>query len=64
MWLRHCERTPVSFVCSIPPSLPIVQLNKEKKYSSTHQNTDTSFPNQETLTSHLYIPTHSEETPQ
>ena len=29
-----------------------------------HQNTDTSFPNQETLTSHLYKPTHSEETPQ
>ena len=28
-----------------------------------HQNTDTSFPNQETLTSHLYKPTHSEETP-
>ena len=23
------------------------RLNKEKKYSSTHQNTDTSFPNQE-----------------
>ena len=23
-----------------------------------------SFPNQETLTSHLYKPTHSEETPQ
>jgi len=36
----------------------------EKKYSSTHQNTDTSFPNQETLTSHLYKPTHSEEMPQ
>ena len=36
----------------------------EKKSSSTHQNTDTSFPNQETLTSHLYNPTHSEETPQ
>ena len=26
---------------------------KEKKYSSTHQNTDTSFPKQETLTNHL-----------
>ena len=37
---------------------------REKKYSSIHQNTDTSFPNQETLTSHLYKPTHSEETPQ
>ena len=35
---------------------------REKKSSSTHQNTDTSFPNQETLTSHLYKPTHSEET--
>ena len=30
----------------------------------THQNTDTSFPNQETLTNHQYNPTHSEETPQ
>ena len=37
---------------------------REKKYSSIHQNIDTSFPNQETLTSHLYKPTHSEETPQ
>ena len=40
-----------------------MQNLREKKYSSTHQNTDTSFPNQETLTSHLYKPTHSEETP-
>ena len=38
--------------------------SREKKYSSTHQNTDTSFPNQETLTRHLYKPTHSEEMPQ
>ena len=43
-----------------------VQLfeRREKKYSSIHQNIDTSFPNQETLTSHRYKPTHSEETPQ
>ena len=39
-------------------------MRREKKYSSTHQNTDTSFPKQETLTSHLYKPTHREETPQ
>jgi len=39
--------------------------SREEKSSSTHQNTDTSFPNQETLTSHPYYnPTHSEETPQ
>ena len=37
--------------------------SREKKFSSTHQNTDTSFPNPETLTSHPYNPTHSEETP-
>jgi len=37
---------------------------RKKKYSSTHQNTDTSFHNQESLTSHLYKPTHSEEKPQ
>ena len=37
---------------------------REKKSSSTHQKTDTKFPNQETLTSHPYNPTHSEETPQ
>ena len=36
--------------------------SREKKSSSTHQNTDTSFHNQETLTSHLFNPTHSEET--
>jgi len=27
--------------------------SREKRFSSTHQNTNTSFPNQETLTSHL-----------
>ena len=37
---------------------------QEKKFSSSHQNTDASFPNQETLTSHPYNPTHSKETPQ
>ena len=54
---------PVSFVCSIAPSLPTVRLNKEKKYSSTHQTTDTSFPNQETFPSNLYKPTPNEEKP-
>ena len=38
--------------------------SREKKSSSTHQKTNTNFPNQETLTSHPYNPTHSEETPQ
>jgi len=33
--------------------------SRGKKSSSTHQNTDTSFPNQETLTSHPSNPTHS-----
>ena len=37
-------------------------LHSREKSSSTHQNTDTSFPNQETLTSHWYNPTHSKET--
>ena len=54
-------RAHASVICLQHPSLPTARLNKEKKYSSTHQNTDTSFPNQETLTSHLYKPTHSEE---
>jgi len=35
--------------------------SREKKSSSTHQNTDPSFPNQETLTSHSSNPTHREE---
>ena len=35
--------------------------SREKKSSSTHQNTDTSFSNQETLTSHPSNPTHSED---
>ena len=30
--------------------------SREKKSSSTHQNTDTSFPKQVTLTSHPYNP--------
>ena len=37
---------------------------REKKSSPTHQNTDTSFPNQETLISHPYNPTHSEGHPE
>ena len=32
--------------------------SRGKKSSSTHQNTDASFPNQETLTSQLFNPTH------
>ena len=35
--------------------------SREKKSSSTHQNTDPSFLNQETLTSHSSNPTHREE---
>ena len=39
VWLRHCERTPVLCVCSIPPYLPSARLNsepkKKKKVSST-----------------------------
>ena len=35
--------------------------SREKKSSSTHQNTDKSIPNQETLTSHPSNPTHREE---
>ena len=40
VWLRHCERTPVLFVCSITPSLPphsaTEQVSlKKKKVSST-----------------------------
>jgi len=37
--------------------------SKEKKSSSTHQNTDTNFPNQKTLTSHPSKSTHSKEPP-
>jgi len=38
--------------------------NEKERDRSSDQNTDTSFPNQETLTSHPYKPTHGEETPQ
>ena len=38
---------------------------REKRSSSTHQNTDASFPNQETLTSHSSNPNlHNKEEPQ
>ena len=33
----------------------------EKRSSSTHQNTNASFPNQETLTSHSSNPTHRKD---
>ena len=38
--------------------------SREKKSSSTHQNTSASFLNQETLASHSSNPTHREEAPQ
>ena len=38
--------------------------SREKKSSSMHQNTDASFPNQETLTSQSSNPTHWEKPPQ
>ena len=37
--------------------------SREKKSRPTYQNTNTSFPNQKTLTSHPSNPTHSEEPP-
>ena len=39
-------------------------MHSREKKSSTHKNTNASFPNQETLTSHLSSPTDSEKTPQ
>ena len=52
--------------CLVPLHAPDPQQSwaERRKNSSTHQNMDTSFPNQETLTRHLYKPTHSEEMPQ
>ena len=38
--------------------------SREKKSISTHQNTDTSFPNQETLTSQSSNPMHWVKSPQ
>ena len=38
VWLRHCEHTPVLFVCSVPPSPSAteqVSLKKKKKKVST-----------------------------
>ena len=37
--------------------------SREKRSISTHQNTDTSSPNQETLRSHWSNPNHREQTP-
>ena len=38
--------------------------SREEKSISTHQNTDTSFPDQETLTSQSSNPTHWVKPPQ
>ena len=40
VWLRHCERTPVLFVCSITPSLPPHRATEQvslKKKSVLHR---------------------------
>ena len=46
------------------PTTGLFIASREKRSSSTHQNTDASFPNQETLKGHPSNPTHSEEPPQ
>ena len=38
--------------------------SREKKSNPMHQNTDTSFPNQEILTNQLSNPTHWVKPPQ
>ena len=52
--MKYCKFSPVAQTVK---NLPVMQEPQEmwvrkKKSSSTHQNTDTSFPNQETLISH------------
>ena len=56
-----------SHIKTINKSISLLETSfysREKKSSSTHQNNDASFPNQETLTSHPCNPTHSKEPPQ
>ena len=60
---RQLKVTPKPLM-SHNPLLVTPLHSREKKPSSTHQNSNTSLPNQETLTSHPYNPTHSKETPQ
>ena len=38
--------------------------SRDKKSSSTPQNTNPSFPNQQTLTSKMFSPTHWDKAPQ
>ena len=35
VWLRHCEHTPVLFVCSVPPSPQCDWTSEPKKVSTT-----------------------------
>ena len=37
MWLRHCEHTPVLFVCSVPPSPQHDRTSEPKKVSTLTQ---------------------------
>ena len=50
--------TPSDILLLLFKTAKIPLHSREKKSISTHQNTDTSFPNQETLTSQSSNPTH------
>ena len=59
---RQLKVTPKPLT-SHNPLLVTPLHSREKKSSFTHQNSNASLPNQETMTSHWYNATYSEEAP-
>ena len=60
--MNQSHAKPINTLSNSPQDTSL--HSKGKRSSPTHQNTDTSSPNEQTLKSHWSNPTYREQTPQ